>query len=609
MQDRDWKVKSIILNGLKIMKLELINVHTLIRIQMKDFLNFLPFPLSMLPKSLKLGGDIVKGTFPHLKNQKKYYNYDEPRLPALEFYDPENTTKEKYEELILWHKEENKRLQETGETWNFRKEIISYCICDVDILRKSAVKYRSFFSIYGVEPFIECITIASLVSLLYRRTDYKANTIGLIPENDSYRSRQSKEALKYLKWLEITKKINLQTAANGKEKWIHGAPVDGFDASTNTIYEFDGCYFHYCLHCYPDASAKNYFDKNGENGKNRRIATKARRKFLKSKGFKVVSMRECRWMRMMKRDPDTYKLLCEDSTIKVGFLVSRQSLYGGRTNAICLYGKPGIDEEYTYADFTSLYSFVNKTSEYPIGHPIIYTKNFPDILKVKGLVLCKVLPPDNLFFPVLPEKVDGKLLFHLCSTCARQKNSIYCTHTDDERMITGVWTSYELILAIKFRYRVVTIYELWDYPESAKYVPGETDGLFTTFVDRFLKIKQVYLFAYYIYYFTYIYFISVPIQEASGWPREGMSDAEKQKYIEDYKEFENISLERENIEKNPVMRLLAKLCLNSIWVPQIFQINNQKQKLILFLYRENLEKDPTGQKQRSSAAVGTCCDC
>ena len=67
--------------------------------------------------------------------------------------------------------------------------------------------------------------------------------------------------------------------------------------------------------------------------------------------------------------------------------------------------------------------------------------------------------------------------------------------------------------------------------------------MFTEYVNTFFKLKQ----------------------EASGWPKWCVNEELKQKYIEDYHRREGILLDYTNIKKNPGMRALAKLMLNSFW--------------------------------------------
>ena len=55
-----------------------------------------------------------------------------------------------------------------------------------------------------------------------------------------------------------------------------------------------------------------------------------------------------------------------------------------------------------------------------------------------GFLKCDILPPRKLLFPILPSKVDGKLLFLLCNLCQKFKNrDKNCCHSDYDRMLRG----------------------------------------------------------------------------------------------------------------------------------------------------------------------------
>ena len=83
----------------------------------------------------------------------------------------------------------------------------------------------------------------------------------------------------------------------------------------------------------------------------------------------------------------------------------------------------------------------------------------------------------------------------------------------------------------------VKIHEVWHFSRDS------TD-LFSGYISTFLKIKQ----------------------EASGWPSDVGEDPDKRRmYVETYKQTEGIQLDVEKIEKNPGMRSLAKMMLNSFW--------------------------------------------
>ena len=193
---------------------------------------------------------------------------------------------------------------------------------------------------------------------------------------------------------------------------------------------------------------------------------------------------------------------------------------------------------------TSLYPGVNKTGKIPLRHPEIITENFDILDNYEGLIKCKVLPPKALFHPVLPCKVNGKLLFHLCKTCAETQQQTPCRHDNERRSFIGTWVTDEVKKALQIGYQIVRIYEIWHFDHISQYDPNtKTGGLFTEYVNTFLKLKQ----------------------EASGWPDWILTEEDKQNYIELYNHKEGITLEYHKIKKNPGLRALAKLMLNSFW--------------------------------------------
>ena len=218
----------------------------------------------------------------------------------------------------------------------------------------------------------------------------------------------------------------------------------------------------------------------------------------------------------------------------------RRAFFGGRTNATKLIYNFKEGEEGKYSDITSLYPTVNFYDFYPKGHPIQILeadiKQQQDIRKVEkgeyfGFIDCLVEPPPSLYHPVLPEKGE-KLMFDL----------------NPKR---GLWCSNEIIVAVKKGYKVKHIYEI-------RYFNQQTKCLFKDYVKKFLKIKQ----------------------EASGYPDWCQNENDNDKYISEYLERQGIQLDKEKIVKNPGMREIAKLCLNSLW-GKFGQRTNMKQTKII----------------------------
>jgi hypothetical protein len=77
------------------------------------------------------------------------------------------------------------------------------------------------------------------------------------------------------------------------------------------------------------------------------------------------------------------------------------------------------EEMIQYVDVMSLYPWLCKYFKFPVGHPTIHLEcgDVQAMLAKKGLVRCIVLPPRDLYHPVLPHKCNGRLLFCLCRTC------------------------------------------------------------------------------------------------------------------------------------------------------------------------------------------------
>lgn len=167
--------------------------------------------------------------------------------------------------------------------------------------------------------------------------------------------------------------------------------------------------------------------------------------------FTVIQMWEHDFQLMMKTDP-TLKSILSELEIE-DRLDPRNAFYGGRTNAVKLYSEGTIK----YIDFTSLYPWVNKYCPYPVGHPEIITENFQDISEYFGIAKCKIEPPKGLLHPVLPYRMNGKLMFPLCRRCAETMNQRICEHTREERSLTGTWVTEEIKVAVEKGYKIIKV--------------------------------------------------------------------------------------------------------------------------------------------------------
>ena len=526
----DNRIVNQLRNGCKLLQVQ----HD--RIRFIDSLSFFQMPLSAFPKTFGLT-ELRKGYFPHKFNHPDHQNYVGP-IPALDYYMPETMSPEGKQALETWHQEQRDRV------FDFRKELVKYCKSDVRLLKEGCLTFKRLFeTLTGFNPF-DHITIASACNRDLRMNRMIPNSIASEPVR-GWRNRinYSKVALEWLTWC-AQEQQSLQHARNAGEYCIPGTNfhVDGFDASTNTIYEFHGCFWHGCRRCFPirHESHLRHYDRTMQDVYE---TTQQRIQQFKELGYHVVEMWECDWTRLKDTSLDIRTYLGTlDFTEPLN---PRDAFCGGRTNAVKLYHHVTPNQQIHYIDVTSLYPWVNKTCVYPKGHPrFIFNPGHTDITKYFGLVQCKVLPPRQLYHPVLPYRHASKLLFPLCAACVEQEMAkrpldrcAECVHTDEQRALTGTWCTPELSKAVDLGYDILYIYEVWHFDETC-------EGLFRDYVNTWLKIKQ----------------------EASGWPSwVGDDETKRQQYLREYFEHEGIQLEYANIKKNPGLRTLAKMMLNSMW--------------------------------------------
>ena len=192
---------------------------------------------------------------------------------------------------------------------------------------------------------------------------------------------------------------------------------------------------------------------------------------MEGQRYAYVGKWECEFDREV-RENDTLRNCVQQSEM-INPLEPRDAFYGGRTEAFTLFQK---DQDISYVDVTSLYPYINKTEKIPIGHPEIVTEGFTDIQQYEGLIKCKLLPPRGLYIPVLPVKMNNKLLFTLCRTCSENQQQKPCQHNDEERSFTGTWVTDELKKALEKGYVVQRIYKVWHFDETEQYDPKTKTG-------------------------------------------------------------------------------------------------------------------------------------
>jgi len=228
-----------------------------------------------------------------------------------------------------------------------------------------------------------------------------------------------------------------------------------------------------------------------------------------------------------------------------------------------------------YLDIQSLYPFVNYSFKYPVGHPTIATHNKSvkwsraEDNTFEGIIKCIVVPPRRSSLPpILPVRLslagssglaDPRLLFPYCRKCSiKNKIGSYapnynCKHSDAQRSFVVTTTHLELNEALRHGYRVTKLLRTFEFDQYR-------DDIFKEYVRQFLQIKI----------------------QASGWPSnnegdenccwEGADDqvpqqilAARQQFIRECHDNYGITIDSTKMRKNPGLRYISKLCLNSLW--------------------------------------------
>ena len=131
-------------------------------------------------------------------------------------------------------------------------------------------------------------------------------------------------------------------------------------------------------------------------------------------------------------------------------------------------------------------------------------------------------------------------------------------HGEDERTPVGMLIVYEVRKAIDMDYRVLHVYEFYEYAVTQYDSKTGQGGLSVEYINTFLKLKV----------------------EASGYPNHAASEQDNYHYITKFYTSDGILLDRANIVKNSAKRVLDKLCLNSFWGKPT-EINNRPKSQII----------------------------
>ena len=95
--------------------------------------------------------------------------------------------------------------------------------------------------------------------------------------------------------------------------------------------------------------------------------------------------------------------------------------------------------------------------------------------------------------PILPFKIQLKLLFALCKRCGENLNRDKCTCTEPQCSWLATATQMRFNIALKEGYTISKMYELLNYPlhKTVKFDKSNNiKGLFGSYIVSWLKVKE-----------------------------------------------------------------------------------------------------------------------
>jgi G:T-mismatch repair DNA endonuclease (very short patch repair protein) len=216
-------------------------------------------------------------------------------------------------------------------------------------------------AIGNIEVFLEAMTIASACNKVLRKRFLKPDTIGLIHTGGySGNVNYSKKSIMWLIYKEQIDGCEIWHGRNGREYRLPELPyliVDGYCPETKKVYEFFGCYWHghTCLRF------RDVKTMNGDTLAERYEKTMTRSEQITRAGYQVEIQWECEFDEgILSHHPE----LQTHPLVEQSLLNTRESLYGGRTEAMRLHYKTREEETIPYRVSHELRSLLRESVPY-----------------------------------------------------------------------------------------------------------------------------------------------------------------------------------------------------------------------------------------------------
>uniref|UniRef100_A0A914P579 DNA-directed DNA polymerase n=1 Tax=Meloidogyne incognita TaxID=6306 RepID=A0A914P579_MELIC len=407
--------------------------------------------------------------FPHGWNYNINMDIRLRTLPEKKYYYPESMGKERRKEFENWYN------LNKNEPFCLREQIEEYCEQDVRILAHALVKLQKLFFDLAPDPskrddiIVSSMTLASACLRHFCINYLKPTQIGIIPDNGYHKdTNQSLIAIKVIRWIEHETGLQIQNQQSAEGEYRLRVSdgsllrLDGFIKEKNIAIEFLGCAWHGhdCLY------RPHEICLNGKTALYNQDKLNERIKLLEEQDIKTKIIWECNVYKKLEIDPEMK--LFFDALPDIGPLFPRDSFHGGRTGPLALKCNLEGNLEETFEiscyDVVSLYPAVNFYADYPIGHPEVLELNkevhwtkHEDLHPYRGIFKLFIIPPDDLFIPVIPERIHGKLIFHLCHQCTIEIESGIAKRKENKysKEIGRKWCAHSTTICPLLNYRLI----------------------------------------------------------------------------------------------------------------------------------------------------------
>lgn len=162
------------------------------------------------------------------------------------------------------------------------------------------------------------------------------------------------------------------------------------------------------------------------------LETCQRDESIRDAGYNLITIWEHEINDMMQVNAKVKKFF--NNCVQTERLIIRNAFFGARTQTYRMYAESDIQKCQTieHLDVVSMYPYILCNTPMPLGSPKVITdrSEMKPIENYKGFFLIDVIPPKQLLYPILGVRMHRKLIFPLCRTCAKGKNTKNCSHSD-----------------------------------------------------------------------------------------------------------------------------------------------------------------------------------